>query len=290
MGEYGDRAGGRAAAAERADLGLSQEALQASGDEERGADQATGSDRSAAEGSSQEPIQEGRRHEVREDEGGNAAELRRVPEADGVVEAGVSSGLLGSVEMPPSEGAQLGEIRLQEDSRGQAEIEDADFQYLDNAGLVIVWPFLVRFFRGIELVDGDSFRSLEAQERAVLVLQHLVTGEFEWPEHELFLNKLFCGWPPEEPVGKKIQLTELESSEAEDLLESMIQHWKVLKKTSVGGFRSSFLQREGRLSLQDNGWSLRVARASYDVLLDQLPWGISFVLLPWMKAPIFVEW
>ena len=279
-----------AAAAERADLGLSQEALQASDEEERGADQATGSDRSAAEGSSQEPTQEGRRHEVREDEGGNAAELRRVTEADGVAEAGVPDGLPVPVEMPPSEGAQLGEMSLQEDHHGQAEIEEADFQYLDNAGLVIVWPFLVRFFRGIELVDGDSFRSLEAQERAVLLLQHLVTGEFEWPEHELFLNKLLCGWPPEEPVGKKIQLTELESSEAEDLLESMIQHWKVLKKTSVDGFRASFLQREGRLSLQKNGWSLRVARASYDVLLDQLPWGISFVLLPWMKAPIFVEW
>ena len=67
----------------------------------------------------------------------------------------------------------------------------------------------------------------------------------------------------------------------------MIEQWRILKKTSVDGFRESFLQREGRLSLQENGWSLKVARASYDVLLDQLPWGISVVLLPWMKSADF---
>ncbi len=46
----------------------------------------------------------------------------------------------------------------------------------------------------------------------------------------------------------------------------------------------------GDLLRVDEGWRLKVARTGYDVLLDRLPWGIGFVLLPWMKQPLYVEW
>ena len=270
------------------EMSLSEETLQTSSEEKSGG---TGVQKSTKEGQPLEPIQEGQqKQQDGADDSRERGESRRVCEAESVPAADVSVGLTGHVELPPPEKAQPGDVRVPEGRREEAVVEDLDSQYLNNAGLVLAWPFLVRFFRRIELVDVNSFRSSEAQERAVLVLQHLVTGQSEWPEHELFLNKLLCGWLPEEPVGKKIELTELESKDAQDLLESMIEQWRILKKTSVDGFRESFLQREGRLSLQENGWSLKVARASYDVLLDQLPWGISVVLLPWMKAPIFVEW
>ena len=280
-----DKSSRRAVVAKRPEKGSSQEAPQAFGEEELGAEQAAG------EGSAPEPIQGAQREQ--ESQGEDAARLtetRGVSEAERVQQADAGGGLTGQVEVPPPEGAGLAEIGFRKGIRDETAIQDLDSQYLDNAGLVLAWPFLVRLFRKSELADGNSFQSSEAQERAVLLLQHLVTGQSEWPEHELFLNKLLCGWPLEEPVGQKIQLTELESETAQDLLESMIRHWEILKKTSVDGFRESFLQREGRLSLQENGWSLWVARASYDVLLDQLPWSISVVLLPWMKAPIFVEW
>ena len=58
----------------------------------------------------------------------------------------------------------------------------------------------------------------------------------------------------------------------------------------MDGLRSSFLEREGRLSEGEQGWQLQVQRVGFDVLLDQLPWGIGCVSLPWMNRPLFVEW
>ncbi len=37
-------------------------------------------------------------------------------------------------------------------------------------------------------------------------------------------------------------------------------------------------------------WLLRVERVSYDVVLDRFPWGLGWVKLPWMEAPLYVEW
>jgi hypothetical protein len=162
--------------------------------------------------------------------------------------------------------------------------------YIENAGLVILWPYLTRFFRNIGLLKDKAF-SLEAtREKAVLVLQHLATGQAAWPEHRLLLNKLLCGWPPSEPVAKAVDLREADVKAANELLTAIIGHWQALKRTSVDGLRRAFLQREGRITRQENGWQLKVQRVSYDVLLDRLPWGIGLVLLPWMQSPVFVEW
>ena len=111
-----------------------------------------------------------------------------------------------------------------------------------------------------------------------------------WPEHQLFLNKLLCGVPPFEPVANTLDLTEAERLESLELLTSVTTHWRALKNTSTEGLRTSFLQREGHVIEQFDGWRLKVARVGYDVLLDQLPWGLGLVCLPWMKFPLFVEW
>jgi len=170
------------------------------------------------------------------------------------------------------------------------DITREEEQYIENAGLVLVWPYLPLFFGTMGLVENKSFRSESAKERAVLLLQHLVTGESEWPEHELLLNKILCGWPLFDPVARWIDLTEQEQHESFELLQSVIGHWSALKGTSVPGFQQSFLQREGRLKEQDHGWHLMIPRTGFDVLLDRLPWGIGIVRLPWMATPLTVEW
>ncbi len=176
------------------------------------------------------------------------------------------------------------------ETREESILPDDEALYIENAGLVLTWPYLVRFFRHLGLLDSDSFRSQDCRERAVLLLEHLGTGLQEWPEQQLPLNKILCGWPLAEPVARRISISKDELKESEDLLSSIIDNWKTLKRTSVEGLRKSFLQREGRLTQQEDGWHLKVARTGFDVLLDQLPWGIGFVLLPWMGKPLFVEW
>ena len=52
-----------------------------------------------------------------------------------------------------------------------------------------------------------------------------------------------------------------------------------------------FLTRAGQLSVDAEGdWLLRVEPRTVDILLDQLPWGISMIKLPWMSRLMRVEW
>jgi hypothetical protein len=76
----------------------------------------------------------------------------------------------------------------------------------------------------------------------------------------------------------------------EGLIRGMIQNWKSVGNTSVAGFRESFLQREGRLQLQQDAWHLLVEQRAFDLLLDSLPWSFATVRHPWMERVIYVEW
>jgi hypothetical protein len=93
-----------------------------------------------------------------------------------------------------------------------------------------------------------------------------------------------------EVIERSIELNELEKETAKELLYVVTQQWEKLKNTSVDGFQTSFLQREGTLTLTEEGWTLVVESKAYDLLLQTLPWGLSFIKNSWMEQPIFVEW
>jgi hypothetical protein len=171
------------------------------------------------------------------------------------------------------------------------DVVDGDVGALvDNAGLVLLWPFLPRFFAELGLVDGGVFVGERQRERAVQLLHRVATGDTDTPEHRLLLNKLLCGFVLEEPVAGSIVLSEGEAREIDELYDSVLHNWQAVGSTSAEGLRASFLQRDGVLSRQELGWNLKVARLAYDVLLDRLPWGIGLVMLPWMLEPLVVEW
>jgi hypothetical protein len=109
-------------------------------------------------------------------------------------------------------------------------------------------------------------------------------------EYQLVLEKILCGVPVGETIDTSIILTKEEMAEGELLLQSVIEHWSVLKNTSVNGLRESFLKRDGLLTCKDNGWLLQVERKTLDVLVDNIPWGFSTVLLPWNNYIISTEW
>ena len=163
-----------------------------------------------------------------------------------------------------------------------------DSYYLDNAGLVLLHPFLPRFFEGLGLLANNQ---LLQPERALGLLHFLATGQSVAPEHELTLPKLLCALPLSRPVAADVGLTIAETDEAEALLRAVIQHWTALRSTSPDALRGTFLARPGKLSRRPDGdWLLQVEPLSYDILLDQLPWGISMIQLPWMPQMLRVEW
>jgi len=167
---------------------------------------------------------------------------------------------------------------------------DSDEVYIHNSGLILLWPFLTRFFEEIELLQANNFINSNSAERAVLLLQYLVDASTTPPEHLLPLNKLLCGIDLLEPVDTNWEITAQEQAECEELLCAVIQNWSILKNTSIAGLRRAFLERKGILRILDGSWLLQVEPESYDILLDRIPWSIGIIKLPWMREVLSVQW
>ena len=170
------------------------------------------------------------------------------------------------------------------------EVVSEPEKYIQNSGLVLTWPYLFRLFDHLGYLKNKSFENDSQQERAVLLLGYLATGNPVNGEHLLVLPKLMCGWPQLKPVVKDVALTVLEKKEADEMLQVLIAHWKILKKTSIEGLRETFIARQGRLTEEEDQWKLIVEQRGTDVLLDHLPFGISLIKLPWLKKMIKVDW
>jgi hypothetical protein len=163
--------------------------------------------------------------------------------------------------------------------------------YVSNAGLILLWPYLSRFFGILGLAGGGRFVDDAAAERAVLLLQYLAAGtDRKFQEYELILNKILCGIDTDAPLKPYLEITEAERTECESLLQAVLLNWPALKNLSVPGLRSLFLHREGLIFTRDGQRVLRVAGTACDILVRQIPWGIGTVKLPWMERLLMVEW
>jgi hypothetical protein len=161
-----------------------------------------------------------------------------------------------------------------------------------HAGLILLHPFLPRFFECTQVKEEIGARlSPFLLARAAGLLHFLATGREDIFEFDLAFIKVLLGLEPDTTLcASEGLIGDRDKEEAESLLESAITHWAALKRTSVTGFRSSFLNRQASLREDENGWRLQVERLAFDVLLAKLPWSISVVKLPWMTRPIYTEW
>ena len=168
---------------------------------------------------------------------------------------------------------------------------DSDKLYVRNAGMILLWPFMERFFEKNGLVEESAFVSIHAQEQASWLLQRLVMG----PDGELFephipLNKVIVGLQPETTVYAPEPITEEQRFLIDELLSAVIEHVPAWKNLSVEDVRKAYLQREAAFSARDGQWLLQVKRETYDVLLEKLPWPVQLIRLPWLENLIVVEW
>ena len=193
-----------------------------------------------------------------------------------------------ATETPLFEHHSSPELRSTKSNRVQPHQDEPI--YIQNAGLVLLWPFLNRFFENLDLVESEQFLNAQATYRAILFLQYLVEASIESLESGLSLNKILCGLDLAESIPINLDPSAIESNQCEALLLALIQNWSVLKNTSIKGLRQAFLQRTGMLRLRPTGWLLQVEHQTYDVLVEQLPWQISVIKLPWMLQILYVEW
>src|SRR4030095_16795321 len=115
------------------------------------------------------------------------------------------------------------------------------------AGLVLLHPFLARFFESCGVKEADSAQlSSLILPRAAALLHFLATGQEKIYEYELGFIKVLLGLKPDQSLCVcEGLLTQGDREEAESLLQATITHWNALKNTSVAGFGAFFFFRQG---------------------------------------------
>ncbi len=164
---------------------------------------------------------------------------------------------------------------------------DATGVFVENAGLVLLHPFLAPLFKNLALTHDNAI--LEP-DKALFLLHFAATGTTEAQEWELVVPKVLCGLPPDYAAPTRVELTSAAKTEVEELLKSVVEHWGALGNTTPDGLRDGFLRRKGRLSDSGEGYLLKVEQLGYDMLLEQLPWGIGMIKLPWNQRLLRTEW
>jgi hypothetical protein len=163
--------------------------------------------------------------------------------------------------------------------------------YVNQAGLVLLFPFIESFFNQTQLIENKAFINEMARAKAVHLLHYLATQKTSVGEYDLTLEKILCGVPTGMPIERDLILTENDLKSADDLLGVVIKYWTALGTCSPNGLRETFLQRPAKLSTSaDGNWLLQVERRTVDVLMDKLPWGCSMVKTTWMTRLMVVEW
>ena len=174
--------------------------------------------------------------------------------------------------------------------------KEGDFFYINNAGLVLLNPYLPQLFKALDWIEGKNWRSETAQHQAVVLLDYLVRGETAkdaW-EYDWTLNKILCGVPLEMVIDQSTPLSIDAYETADNLIKAVIQYWTIMKNSSIAGLQETFLRRQGKLTFraEGEGWRLQVERKTVDILLERLPmgWSFSVIKMPWMAEMLFVEW
>jgi hypothetical protein len=167
---------------------------------------------------------------------------------------------------------------------------EAEGLYIANAGLVLYHPFISEWFKSLNCFDSKGDWQYGKQQRAVRLLQLLVSGEVNCPEYELCLNKILCGLGLNDEIEPEIILSPEEIESAETLMKAVIKHWQALGESSIAGLQETFIQRTGKLFFENGSWQLHCEEKTVDILLNKLPWSFSIIKLPWMEQMLRVQW
>lgn len=171
-----------------------------------------------------------------------------------------------------------------------ATVVEKEGVYVDYAGIVLFHPYLPALFERLRLTLKGEWISEESKEKGVQLLAYISTGLEKCHEHKLLLFKYLCGLACDEYVPSIMELNAKEKEECKNLMKAVLDHWEVLKNTSLDGLREGFIDRDGKLILEETNWKLIVEQKAQDLLLQKLPWGIGTIKLPWMEQMIWVHW
>jgi len=172
---------------------------------------------------------------------------------------------------------------------GREDPGENDGQYIQNAGLILIHPFIKTFFEHCNLLDPQTHQLLDPELCAHL-LHYIATGNTNAPEYDMVFEKFLCNIPLNQSINRHIKLSRKHREQAKNVIESVQHNWAPMRKSSVALLQNEFFQRSGKLLITDYNYTLTVERKTQDILLDKLAWGIGLVKLPWKEKFIFINW
>ena len=160
---------------------------------------------------------------------------------------------------------------------------------IENAGLVILAPYLPMLFAGLSLTTPEyQFISKKAAYKAVMILHKLSGGRSGKTVNNFPLNKLLAGLRFDESIPVTTRLSAKELLEIKDLLNSVLSNWGALKSSSIRALQLNFFRRKGKLCDNTDHYSLIVERKDYDLLIERMPWSFKLIRYPWFNT-YFIE-
>lgn len=184
---------------------------------------------------------------------------------------------------------QKNEIFHENLSQDDNDLSQDNGQYIQNAGLILIHPFIKTFFEHCDLLDPKNQQLLNPELCAHL-LHYIATGKTNAPEYDMVFEKFLCNIPMNQTINKHIKLSRKHKTQAKNVIESVQHNWNPMKTSSSALLRNEFFQRSGKLVVTDHDYTLTVERKAQDILLDKLGWGLGLVKLPWKEKFIFVNW
>jgi hypothetical protein len=174
----------------------------------------------------------------------------------------------------------------------KSQIKTDSINYINNAGIILLHPFFKTLFVQLDLCENDGiWKNKKSQHKAILLTQYLVKSEEKINESDLILNKILCGLAIEKVVNVTLKISKKEKDKCNNLLEAILEYWKVMHSSSIEALQETFLQRDAKLKcIKDNSYEVWVEEKGVDILLEQLPWGIATIQTPWMVNYLTCHW
>lgn len=187
---------------------------------------------------------------------------------------------------------KINDVIIQNDKNSEQKAEEIisdEGQYVQNAGLILIHPFMKTFFEHCDLLDKKT-NQLSDPELGAHLLHYIATGKINAPEYDMIFEKFLCNIPLHQSINRHIKLSRKHKTQVKNLIESVQHNWSAMKTSSAELLRNEFFQRPGKLVFSNHDCTLTVERKTQDILLERLSWGIGLVKLPWKDQFMFVNW
>ncbi|WP_350307139.1 contractile injection system tape measure protein [Photorhabdus viridis] len=160
---------------------------------------------------------------------------------------------------------------------------------VSNAGILILWPILPALFNQLGLLEEQKFIHRQSQFSAVNCLDYLIWETEEAHRERKVLNNVLCGLITDED-SESIPFEPEKQLIIDQWLDAVISQLPAWKKLSHNDARQLFLQRPGKLLINELEIKITIQHQPFDALLADWPWPLNIAKLPWLDRPLLIDW